>query len=73
MCLSLQILEDRRRSVPAPLVKASDFVVDDQEDEEKPEISDEETEKLKAQALRAVVQAGGEGMLQHCTHLGSCD
>lgn len=52
--------EGRRASAPAPLVKAADFVVDvDKEDEEKPEISDTEAqkiEKLKAQALRAVVQ-----------------
>lgn len=49
--------EGRRASAPAPLVKAADFVVDDdKEDEEKPEISETEVEKLKAQALRAVVQ-----------------
>jgi len=41
---------------PAVFVKAADFVVDDEEDDEKPELPEEEVEKFKAQALRAVVQ-----------------
>jgi len=44
------------RSPPAVFVKAADFVVDDEEDDQKPELSDDEVEKMKAQALRAVVQ-----------------
>lgn len=49
--------DTRRASAPALLVKAADFVVDDPaEDDAKPEISNDEAEKLKAQALRAVVQ-----------------
>ncbi|CAJ1365075.1 unnamed protein product [Effrenium voratum] len=57
----------RRHSMPEPspreesrgppvLVKAADFAFDDEDDDQKPEISEEEAEKLKAQALRAVVQ-----------------
>ena len=44
--------EGRRASAPAPLVKAADFVVDDdKEDEEKPEISDTEAQKAPWDSL----------------------